>query len=109
VQRLRVAAADHLDHRAEVTPGRLRQCPVLADPSRRLVDLAEDVPSVAGVSRARVEWVLQLGSFGNAIELFVVPADSEADGGGVRGRGTCSRNREGVAALMRRASVDRQR
>src|SRR5439155_24559163 len=67
MQRLGVAACEHLDHRAEVTPRLLGLAPVILDPRWRLVDLIEDVASVASALGARVERVLQLGTLGEVV------------------------------------------
>ena len=67
VQGARVAASDDLHHCIEVAPGLLSLAPVILDPRRRLVDLTEDVTSVARVRRARVEWILKFRALGEVV------------------------------------------
>src|ERR1022692_2016483 len=67
MQCLRVAASDHLHHRAEVAPGFLGDTPVILDPCWRIVDLTEDIASVASAVGTRVERILQLGTLGEVV------------------------------------------
>ena len=59
--------AEHLHHRAEVTPRLLGLAPVILDPFWGVVDLAKDIASVSGALRAWVERVLQLGALGEVV------------------------------------------
>src|ERR1017187_10712818 len=67
MQCLRVAASEHLHHRAEVTPGLLGETPVILDPRWRFVDLTKDIASAAGAVGTRVERVLQLRTLGEVV------------------------------------------